>query len=218
MKGFYWSILVLMFFCSGVLADEVPSVMLQEGTNRVSLSVVNKWNNDLSKLTVRVDKNKLPEWLTFQGVTRPIDIRSGTKGKEKIYMTFNVIDAPSGMEAVIPFTLQDAYNNHWNYKLKVYVSANNPLGNELFENFPNPFNPTTTIRYSLSKSHNVSLVVYNTLGQKIRTLVDEPQSPGIHAVQWDGTNDNGERVSSGLYFYRLKAGSLLSTKRMMLLE
>ena len=78
--------------------------------------------------------------------------------------------------------------------------------------------PTTTIRYVLKESHLAHLVVYNSLGQKIRTLVHEPQTAGIHTIQWNGKNENGEKVASGIYFYQLKAGSFVKTRRMMLIE
>lgn len=83
-----------------------------------------------------------------------------------------------------------------------------PENYELSQNFPNPFNPVTTINYSLPKSSNVKLVIYDVLGNEIRTLVNNvKQNSGSHNVEWDGTNNSGTGVSSGVYFYRISASS-----------
>ena len=89
----------------------------------------------------------------------------------------------------------------------------------LADNFPNPFNPTTTIQYALPQAADVELTVYNVVGQPVRTLVAEHQSAGHYAVEWDATNDSGHSLSSGMYFYRLQAGGeFLEAKKMLLLK
>ena len=89
----------------------------------------------------------------------------------------------------------------------------------LAANFPNPFNPTTTIEYALPQATDVELIVYNVVGQPVRTLVAEHQSAGRYAVEWDATDDSGHSLSSGLYFYHLQAGSeFRQAKRMLLLK
>ena len=93
-----------------------------------------------------------------------------------------------------------------------------PAAFRLEQNFPNPFNPTTTIRYALSQGAHVTLRIYNGLGQLVATLVDEFQAAGHKANVWNGTNDSGLRVASGMYMYRMTAGSLTDTKRMLLLK
>ena len=89
----------------------------------------------------------------------------------------------------------------------------------LANNYPNPFNPATTIKYALPQAADVELTVYNVLGQPVRTLVAEHQNAGRYVVEWDATNDNGHSLSSGMYFYRLQAdGDFLETKKMLLLK
>jgi len=93
-----------------------------------------------------------------------------------------------------------------------------PLTYKLEQNYPNPFNPETRIYFEIPTSQEVTLVVYNILGQKVRTLVKQPIEPGRHIVNWDGRNEKGQVVPSGLYFYRIKAGDYLASKRMLLLK
>ena len=89
---------------------------------------------------------------------------------------------------------------------------------QLLQNYPNPFNPQTEISYNLSEDSPVKLTVYNMLGQKVKVLVDEYQSAGAKRVTWDGHNENGESVASGIYLYRLEAGKFTETKKMSLLK
>src|SRR5690606_39101296 len=89
----------------------------------------------------------------------------------------------------------------------------------LNQNYPNPFNPTTTITYALPHAAGVSLVVYNVLGQEVTRLVDGVQQmPGQYTVQWNGTDAAGQRVSSGMYLYRLETGSTVVTRSMMMIK
>ena len=89
----------------------------------------------------------------------------------------------------------------------------------LANNYPNPFNPATTIKYALPQAADVELTVYNVVGQPVRTLVAEHQSAGRYVVEWDATNDNGHSLASGMYFYRLAVGGeFLEVKKMLLLK
>ncbi len=88
----------------------------------------------------------------------------------------------------------------------------------LSQNYPNPFNPTTTIAFGLRNAGQVRLVVYNVLGQKVRTLADAVMGAGNYTATWDGRNDRGAQLSSGVYFYRLEAQGFTMTRSMMLLK
>lgn len=98
------------------------------------------------------------------------------------------------------------------------VQATNPSQLFLAQNFPNPFAPTTTIAYAVSRESNVSIRVYNAIGQYVQTLRDEPHATGYYQVTWDGTNADGVRVSPGTYFYRLQSSEGDQTRRMVLMR
>ena len=89
---------------------------------------------------------------------------------------------------------------------------------ELLQNYPNPFNPETIIEYQVPKRGKVQLNIYNMLGQKIRTLVDDVLPAGNYHVVWDGLDDHGNRVATGVYLYQLKGENALITKKMLLIK
>ena len=88
----------------------------------------------------------------------------------------------------------------------------------LFQNYPNPFNPETIIKYKIPKQTNVTLKIYNQLGQDVITLIDENKEAGNYQIKWDGRNRDGKMVSSGLYFYQLKAVDFVKTRKMIFLR
>lgn len=98
------------------------------------------------------------------------------------------------------------------------VSGNLPKSYALFQNYPNPFNVTTQIRYALPEDAKVRLEIFNILGQRVRVLVDEFQTAGNKQVVWDGRNDSGDQISSGVYFYRINAGKFHDVMKMSLLK
>jgi len=93
-----------------------------------------------------------------------------------------------------------------------------PHSFRLYQNCPNPFNPTTEIRFDLPVPSHVWLDVYNLLGRRVRSLVDTYMDAGNHRVEWDGTDDAGESVASGIYFYRVETGAGAATRKMLLLK
>lgn len=93
-----------------------------------------------------------------------------------------------------------------------------PYKYDLSQNYPNPFNPTTTIKYQIPEQAKVSLVVYNQLGQVVKTLVDQEQDAGYYKVRWNGDNNFGSKVASGVYIFRMYTGSFVSVKKMVFLK
>jgi hypothetical protein len=93
-----------------------------------------------------------------------------------------------------------------------------PRDFQLGQNYPNPFNPSTTIDYNLPRQGHVTIEVFNTLGQRVQILVDGEQSAGSHSVIWNGANESGQAVATGVYFYRLKTDNRVKTRKMLLLR
>lgn len=93
-----------------------------------------------------------------------------------------------------------------------------PNSYKLYNNYPNPFNPQTTIKYDLQKSGKVVIEIFNLLGQKIKTLVNEDKTAGSYTTTWNGTTDKGLYAASGIYFYRIKTENFSNTKKMLLIR
>ena len=93
-----------------------------------------------------------------------------------------------------------------------------PLTYDLYQNYPNPFNPSTIIRYSIPKSSHVTVKIFNMLGQEIRTLINQDQNAGVKQVLWNGKNNFGSKVSSGIYIYTIRANDYYQAKKMILMK
>jgi hypothetical protein len=93
-----------------------------------------------------------------------------------------------------------------------------PASFSLSQNYPNPFNPSTTIKYEVANAGKIVIKVYNMLGQEVRTLVNGNKDRGRHEIVWDGRNQFGSQVSSGVYLYRLEAGKVVKTKKMLFIK
>ncbi len=164
--------------------------------------------------------------------TYKVQISDGSKGWQQLYSTFNgtggvnnveTLDNLSGTGRYAAFLLQvAAYGTISINEIEIYgvpesTGVNNktvvPSEYSLEQNFPNPFNPTTVIRYSLPSASDVKLTVYNLLGEKVATLVDERKSAGSYNIAFNASN-----LSSGIYFYSLRAGNFLCTRKMVLLK
>jgi len=93
-----------------------------------------------------------------------------------------------------------------------------PEAYALYPNVPNPFNPTTVIKYRLPEEKNVTLAVYDILGRRVKTLVAQTQQVGYYSVTWNGCDDSGKEMAAGVYLYRLRVGSFAQTRKMVLIK
>lgn len=149
---------------------------------------------------------------------------------------------PAGNSMDINFTFDAANFHDGDYSAVAYLTTNDPANPEielpiilhvgnvatdddvipvrttLFDNYPNPFNPTTNISYSLNVGSDVELVVYNVRGQKVKTLQLGYQQPGVYEEIWNGVDDNNQPVASGIYYYRMSSNEYQKTKKMILLK
>jgi len=115
------------------------------------------------------------------------------------------------------------YSNKTNHELGIPTSIEwrndlNPASYSLSQNYPNPFNPSTEIVFQIAEPSMISLRIFDILGREVKTLLNEEKQNGRYSIRWNGDNNFNEPVSSGIYFYKLDAGSFTSTKKMMLLR
>ena len=115
-------------------------------------------------------------------------------------------------------------NNSWIYK-RIWNTVDifgheslSVIDYKIHNNYPNPFNPNTTIRYDLPEDEFVTITVYDMLGNVVSNLVNTNQSSGYKSVQWNATKNTGQPVSAGLYLYSIEAGDFRQTKKMVLLK
>ena len=177
--------------------------------------------------TASDDGASIPEFISGQPVNA-FTLPSATGGTEPLTYTLSP-DLPAGLSfdaatrtisgtpqaegsPVYIYTVTDALGASVTMQLQT-----RPAAFALATNYPNPFNPATTIQYALPQAADVQLTVYNVVGQVVRTLVAEHQAAGRYLVAWDATNDNGQSLSAGVYFYRLQAGGEFHAVRKMLL-
>jgi len=143
--------------------------------------------------------------------------------KEKMHCVDNYtdcgeIDKPGGKEPYAPLTAywpsltfeQDIFSNNEKELL--------PFKFALYQNYPNPFNPITTIDYEVARDGLVSIFVYDLMGRRIKTLVNKVNAPGRYSVSWNGTNDDSKLLSTGMYFYKMRAEGFESVKKLMLIK
>lgn len=128
----------------------------------------------------------------------------------KAKTTDKAVSKESGYSGVGRFTVSNITDSEEIYTL--------PVEYKLEQNYPNPFNPSTTISFIIPEKGNVSLVVYNLLGEKIITLVNQEMNPGNHKAYWNGLNSSGIKVSSGIYIYKLSTNNFTMQKKMILLK
>jgi hypothetical protein len=153
--------------------------------------------------------------------------KNGATNTELVF--WGDIDSDGNAELIVFFT----YETDWitdSVKTRIYetgeVSGVDGGGDDIpfpktvtmDQNYPNPFNPSTTIAYQVQRAAHVKVIIYNSLGQLVNTLVDEQQNAGEYSIQWDGASDSGEQTASGVYFYQLQVDDFTATKKMVLLK
>lgn len=141
--------------------------------------------------------------LTFEG-----------KDVGKVNFTPTTVGKQEGITLVTPLAKEVSYE----FESYTPEITGLPTTYDLLQNYPNPFNATTQIRYALPQPAQVKLEIFNILGQKVKILVNEFQTAGNKLVTWDGRNDRGDVVSSGVYFYRINAGKYNQVMKMSLLK
>ena len=183
--------------------------------NRIIISIVNESKICEAK-NVEVKLINSPPELIFNHISQLIKIINGSEEKDASFSFDIKRNVESNKKDTIVFAIK---GNNINLKKSFIINYTAPKEYSLLQNFPNPFNPTTTIRYDLPFDSKVSLKIYDTLGKKIITLVEKEQSAGYKEIKF-----NGSSFASGVYIYRLIANNpandqnFVSIKKMMMIK
>ena len=156
--------------------------------------------------------------LNYDGTLKyTFDINTVSEGDSiEFYFTFN----NNGTEEREPANTNYLLHVE-NLSITTIKDENNnviPTEFELSQNYPNPFNPNTIIKYNIPQKSFVSLKIYDMLGREIKSLVNSEKEPSTYNVEWNGTNNFGQRVASGAYVYQITAGDFIQTKKMVYLK
>ncbi len=194
-----------------------------DGIKDILLSTTLPYSHGTPGVTVYLGGiNKAPQFVAYRSFTE--------WGRDELYRPHNAGDVNGdgvddiiigGIHSILPtYGLFGIYSG--DTSLVTGIKRNNsttPKDFELGQNYPNPFNPETTIEYTLNKRERITIKIYDTLGREVKTLINnEEQSAGNHTIKWNGTNEKGERLSSGIYYYQLLTGSQNKVKKAVLLK
>jgi hypothetical protein len=138
------------------------------------------------------------------------NVEKGSQGEE---IPNRMINVPS-----INFTQMDAVANWRDIQTSVKESRDIPLDYNLSQNYPNPGNPSTTISFIVPRLSRVKITIYNVFGQEVRTLTDEDFEAGTHSISWDGLNNSGMSLSSGIYFYQMRSEDFVKVRKALMLR
>jgi len=208
-EGVYWDIYALRV-AGGGMPTVIAFVSVSAGATRGEVTLLWQIAIDASALSFHVKRSEAPE-----GQYTDLDL---AVVKDSQY-SFSCIDGgvSSGRTYWYRIVLTSSSGEESYGPIEVHVDAV-PTAYATYQSYPNPFNPVCTIRYEIPKPGRVSLQVYDIVGKPVRTLVDAWREPGVYSEVWDGRADDGRALPSGIYFYRLKAGDFVATRKMVLLH
>ena len=210
------SIFTLIVFLTGIIfaqpakvvstntAGQVWQIPFASADNTISLSVQN--SSSIEANNVSVAFNNLPTWLNFKAKSTIIkNISANSSGDAEF--TFSVDKkAPVGKDTTLTATITTADGQFWTKEIKISIGA--PKDYKLYNNFPNPFNPSTKIAFELPKASHVKLIIYDIVGREVVKIADADYPAGYTELTWNGINKNGNIVASGVYFYRISTEHL----------
>jgi len=212
-------------------------VSVSETEFTVSINIDNVSKLYSSEITLAFDENNLE--LIESNVSQTFDEamvseNKGSKGKYSVAIASGEPVSENGEIATLTFRLKDENSSPYisidRFQANEVdlmttsvsnedLSLNIPDEFQLYQNYPNPFNPSTTIGFDVPSGKTlVRLEIYNILGQRVKTLVNDVYTAGRYKVSWDGTNNVGGRVSTGVYIYRMQAGDIVQSKKLTFIK
>ena len=207
-------------------AETTPRIPVTQGEAvTLTLKLVNTGDVALKGVEVHYDEATTPDWFVADDAERAVDLP--VKDRPYVLVPFRfTIDkhAPVGEADTMMLRISDAEGSVWHKGFVLDVQPRpTPKAFRLLQNYPNPFNPETWIPYELKAATNVQISIYEASGRMVRRLDLGFKEADFYisrseAAYWDGRNDTGERISSGLYFYHLQAGNFSGMRKMLILK
>ena len=176
----------------------------------------------LEELSARIESEKVPQWLK----QIPPEVVKNTQPQQVAHLPLRLSVsrlAPIGALQIVPVIITDAHGRSWSLEIPLTLADVIPKENRVYPNYPNPFNPETWIPYQLKEPAFVTLRIYNPKGKLVRILTVGHKGAGTYlnrnrAAYWDGKNEHGEQVASGLYFYAMNAGRFTAVRKFVILK
>ncbi len=195
--------LLLFYFPLLIFAQErgAPVPVGTEG-NQLVLAVENASRSSLRDVHVTV--RSAPTWAVFKSSSVAIDSIPSKAWRDAV-LEFRVQEGTTDQTAAVLLAITDAHGYFLGNRVIKMRTVNLPRETKLHHPYPNPANPSSTIQYALHAPSHVKIEIFNTLGQRVRQLIDEDKPAGILSMIWDGKNDQTAPVASGMYIVRLKA-------------
>jgi len=224
-------LLTFLWLASGYCLAATQELAVSQGEDvTLTLKLVNIGDVALSKVHVQLDPLTTPPWIQARAEAhRSVDLpaKSGADARPSAVLPFSFTvgaDAPENTQASIRLWIRDEKGDAWTQivSLKVWPRPR-PEASGLFQNYPNPFNPETWIPYQLAQPADVKIQIYDATGRRVRTLDFDHRTAGFYtaradAAYWDGRNETGERVSSGVYFYQLQTNHFSAMRKMLIVK
>jgi hypothetical protein len=205
---------IIWLFLPSILLAQSYEIPYNSKGNSLSLTVEN--TASITAKNVSVEIQNPPSWLKLGSSKLMLKDIDSKKSKDAEFSFSLERTAPVGKEQKLSISIKTSDGQTWSKD--IVFTVNPPKEFHLYNNFPNPFNPSTKIAFELPIVSRVKLVIYDALGREVRTLTDEDHPAGYIELTWDGRNDGGATVSSGIYFYRVSTQKWNSVKKMVVMK
>jgi len=175
-----------------------------------------KHNEDRTLTLIMINKSSDPKSVQVGGSGLPVSFDAFTTAENRDFARGDNVSR--GGVALLPASSITTLIGYYDGPVSVEESEALPTSYGLAQNYPNPFNPTTTIEFQLPKTTNLSVKIYDVLGRQVRVLADQAYHTGIHRINWDGLDNTGRKVATGMYFYRLYSKEFTAVRKCLLIK
>ncbi len=201
--------IILLFITTTVFAQTVYEVIPGTKGNEIILSIVNE-SETLSPERIMISLSNNPQGVEL--CNKLVELQKLKTGEEReALFAFDAKRIPGTLKDTLKFLITDNKGNRWNKEIIIHYTL--PTEFKLEQNYPNPYNPTTTIEFTVPQNGRYNLSVYNILGQLVNVLADDEYQPGYYKVTFDAS-----RLASGMYIYKLSGNNVNFLKKMLLVK